>query len=352
MNYYIVKGSQFVPTDKKNVDIRERLPRGNFIVKYDELHSSYFLELIDPFVEDGKIYGKIPTQVKRIMNTFNDRERSTGALFVGEKGSGKTLLARLLAIDCVNRDMPVIIVNNSHCGEIFNQFVQGIEQPAMLLFDEFEKVYTSEQQESVLTLLDGVFPSKKLFVFTSNNKYRIDEHMQNRPGRIYYLLEFGGEDREFIVEYCNDKLLNQDNVSGVITVSELFDKFNFDMLKSLVEEMNRYSETAAQALKMLNVIPDSSRHSGFLFSMSLVDKNGNKRECDDNFYGNPLLQEEISIEDVTDEDDTTNSTYVLFRSIEHLEKKLGNKFIFKNGDGFVLTLERIHNKKFDFSHLL
>jgi len=262
------------------------------------------------------------------------------------------LMARLVAINCVDRDMPVIIVNDAHFGEIFNQFVQGIEQPAMFLFDEFEKVYSSEQQESVLTLLDGVFPSKKLFVFTSNSRYRIDEHMQNRPGRIYYFLEFGGEDREFIIEYCNDKLVNQDNASGVITVSELFDKFNFDMLKALIEEMNRYDETAAQALKMLNVIPDNRASSGFLFSQNLVDKDGKERECEDNFYGNPLLQEKLSIEDVTDEDDTTNSTYVMFNSIEHLEKKSGNKFIFKNDDGFVLTLERIHNKKFDFSHLL
>ena len=70
--------------------------------------------------------------------------------------------------------------------------MQDIEQPCIILFDEFEKVYDDQDQEKALTLLDGVFPSRKLFIMTVNNKWRVNEHMRNRPGRIYYMLDFAG----------------------------------------------------------------------------------------------------------------------------------------------------------------
>ena len=87
----------------------------------------------------------------------------------------------------------------------------------MVLFDEFEKVYDSDEQEEMLTLLDGVFPSKKLFVLTCNDKWRVNQHMRNRPGRIFYMLDFTGLDEDFVVEYCHDNLKNLANIDGVLT---------------------------------------------------------------------------------------------------------------------------------------
>jgi hypothetical protein len=125
-----------------------------------------------------------------------------------------------------------------------------------VLFDEFEKTYREpEHQESLLTLLDGVYPSKKLFVLTSNDKYRIDQHMRNRPGRIYYMFEYGGLDPEFIREYCDDNLVNKSFTDSVIQFASTFSKFNFDSLKAMVEEMNRYNESAADVSRLLNVKP-------------------------------------------------------------------------------------------------
>jgi hypothetical protein len=81
--------------------------------------------------------------------------------------------------------------------------------------------------------------------------------MHNRPGRLYYSLDFSGLDREFVESYCRDNLKNLENLNGVMNVSSCFGEFSFDMLKALVEEMNRYNETATQVMELINVKPQS-----------------------------------------------------------------------------------------------
>jgi hypothetical protein len=55
-------------------------------------------------------------------------------------------------------------------------------------------------QDAILTLLDGTYPSNILFLLTVNDKHKITTNMRNRPGRIYYTLDFAGLTPEFIRE--------------------------------------------------------------------------------------------------------------------------------------------------------
>jgi hypothetical protein len=148
-----------------------------------------------------------------------------------------------------------ILINQALFGESFNAFIQNINQPAIVIFDEFEKVYSREDQTNLLTIFDGTFPSKKLFLLTCNESHRVDSYMHNRPGRIFYSLAFGSLDSKFVEEYCLDNLKNLNNLKGIVVVSNFFSEFSFDMLQALVEEMNRYGETATQSMAMLNMKP-------------------------------------------------------------------------------------------------
>ena len=288
MSYFIRNSNTFRIAPEESLDIQTQLPVGNYTVKFNEMGGFFFLEMVDSFTPLNKLYGDTQKNSNRILRTYLDRTVSTGVMLTGEKGSGKSLLAKTLSIDAATMDIPTIIINESWCGDNFNKFLQDIEQPCVILFDEFEKVYDNESQEKALTLLDGVFPSRKLFVITCNDKWRVNEHMRNRPGRIYYMLDFKGLDPVFIEEYCKDVLINKQYIAKIVEISALFEQFNFDMLKALVEEMNRYNESPQDALKMLNAKPEFNNNGKFDVQLTIngeVVKDNNVRS---EWGGNPL----------------------------------------------------------------
>lgn len=256
MSYYVRRGNIFSVSSDNALDIHSKLPANNYIIKYNKNTDEYFLELTEDFKPISKFYGDTVKNADRIINTYLDRTVNTGVMLTGEKGSGKTLLAKTISTKCNALDIPTIIINQPYVGDTFMKFIQDIDQPCVILFDEFEKVYIEETQEFVLTLLDGIINGRKLFVFTCNNKYKVDSNMKNRPGRIYYMLEFAGLDKDFILEYCNDNLINKEYTARVSVVANIFSSFNFDMLKALIEEMNRYNESPQEALKLLNTKPE------------------------------------------------------------------------------------------------
>lgn len=253
MTFFLQNGDMFAPTPSKE-SVLEELPVGNYIVV--ETMSGLMFKRVDRFAEPGRMYGDVNVRAKRILDTFLDRPRATGVLLSGEKGSGKSQLARNVSHMGYEIGLPTIIINAPYTGDAFNTLLASIEQPAIVLMDEFEKVYSEpQQQEGVLTLLDGVMTSKKLFIMTVNNKYQVNQHMKNRPGRIFYALEFTGLEQEFVREYCVDNLDDSDQIDNVLRVAAMFKAFNFDMLKALVEEMNRYKESAFESIEMLNAKP-------------------------------------------------------------------------------------------------
>lgn len=262
-------GDLFAPTAGPE-SLFDTLPVGNYTIV--ETMSGLMFKRFKDFEEPGRMYGKITDRAERILNTFMDRPRTTGVLLSGEKGSGKSQLARNISRAAYEMDIPTIIVNAPFFGDGFNNLLASVQQPAIILMDEFEKVYAQDEiQEQVLTLLDGMMTSKKLFVLTVNNKYRVNEHMKNRPGRIFYAIEFDGLEPEFIREYCEDNLDDQDETDNVLKISALFKAFNFDMLKAMVEEMNRYKESAFDVIEMLNAKP-MENFGGTTYDVTVVFK--------------------------------------------------------------------------------
>ena len=248
------------------------------------------------------------------------------------------------------------MINNPWAGEKFNAFIQMIEQPTVIIFDEFEKVYDHHEQQKLLTLLDGVYPSKKLFIITCNDKWRVNEHMRNRPGRIYYRLEYKGLDIDFISEYCEDNLKNKSYIESVCRLSAIFAEFNFDMLKALVEEMNRYDETPQEAMKMLNAKPELSEGSSYNLSLSV---NGTSIEDsrleETTWHGNPLAAGVVVdfLPDDTksrDDDDAWKSVVFTTNDLRSIDAESG-KFHFVNSAGAKLSLSKIKVQQFNYSGL-
>jgi hypothetical protein len=348
MTYYICNGNQFDVAKEKSLDIRDRLPVGNYIVKERPMDGPLFLEGVDSFTTVSKLYGTTTKDADRILRTYQERGISTGVLLNGEKGSGKTLLAKTLSIEGAKLGIPTIIINAPWVGDKFNKFIQDIDQECIIMFDEFEKVYDSDRQEVILTLLDGVFPSKKLFVLTCNDKWRIDSHMRNRPGRIFYMLDFVGLEDSFIREYCEDTLKDKQHIEKICQVAAMFAQFNFDMLKALVEEMNRYNETPREALRMLNAKPEFAGASKFKVEHRISGKLLNDDECEPNRWeGNPLSADRIHVGYDTDpsdpDSDWKNSRFSSDDLVQVLPKE--GRFVYRQGD-HEITMIREQEKQF------
>jgi hypothetical protein len=294
------------------------------------------------------VYGDCLKNTDRVIRTFLSRPAATGVMLTGEKGSGKTLLTKNIAIELAKQGIPTIVINAPWHGDKFNSFIQTITQPCAILFDEFEKTYDRDEQEAILTLLDGVFPSKKLFMLTTNDKYRVDFHMRNRPGRIFYMLDFKGLDSEFIREYCQDNLENKGHIEKIVSIASLFSEFNFDMLKALVEEMNRYNETPQESLKMLNAKPEFD--GGSKYSVEIIH-NGELVKGDVNpsvFDGNPLQPKGVEVSFDADPDGDRDWEYLHFNAnaLVSVDAHTG-KFEFED-KGTRLILTKVKNKSYDY----
>lgn len=308
------------------------LPIGTYSVNYNSCASKYYLEKIDDFKISSKLYGDVTKNADRILNTFLDRENSTGVLLCGQKGSGKTLTSKYVSCEAAKLNIPTLVVNSAYSGVTFNNFMQGIQQPCVVIFDEYEKVY-ARRQEALLTLLDGVYPSKKLFLMTSNSKSKVGQYLMNRPGRLFYVIDFHGINWQLINAYLEENLKDKTHIEAVLAITVLMSEPNFDMIKALVEEMNRYEESPFQSLQFLNIRPQFS--DKFNFKTTVVDPEG-KSTSDITWCGNPM-KEPIKLKQITVEPE-------YFMKVDAPSRSL----IFVK-DGYTVKLENFPEAEFSWS---
>ena len=348
MSYFIQTGDKFFPAESKE-SLLEGLPPGNFTVEASM--TGLYFRRIEGFQPLGKIYGDLNAWAERTLKTFTNRDVSTGILLSGEKGSGKSLLGRLISLKAHEENIPTVIVNVPFDGAMLSKLFGELTQPVVVFFDEFEKVYnTTELQESVLSLLDGTSGTKHLFVITCNDIFRLSRFLLNRPGRIFYFIEFNGIKEDFIREYCEDALYNKSEIDNIVKVSKIFESFNFDMLKSLVEEMNRYNESALKAMELLNIIPSKQ---SIQYKLGLKDKDN--KECNiypEEFVGFPLEKENFAVQQVsTDENGDTDWTPLVFLDSDLKQFDPSSRtFIYVNEEGYTLTFKTPERKSISWSN--
>lgn len=312
------------------------------------------------------MYGNTVSYRNRILKKYDSRSGSnTGILASGNKGSGKSLLAKDIGSAIIDRENGVVInVAIKATGSEFAQILQNVNQPCMVLFDEFEKIYDRDLQEKMLSVMDGGLTKDILFVITANNVYKLDEHMINRPGRIFYHIKYEGLDRQFIEEYCNDRLDNMDHLVNILQTSSIIDDMNFDMLQAIVSELNTFPDmTYVAAMEIMNITATKFGSSGSKFKLEVIQINDTsviglygsdtcKNPLTENVYSY-LYKKSADEDDCGDEDEEEISSdgmpsYIQFTNDSFKIEKItndGNVFYFRSTDGTkIVTATRIVEK--------
>lgn len=344
MTMSIVKsGSDFhLINDQDQIHMKE-LPPAVYTLQFSDLTGFYLTES-SSFELPPKIYSNVKRHASRIVQTYLDRPKNTGVLLCGEKGSGKTLTTKLVCLSLIDRKIPTIIINQPFVGDRFNEFINGLPQKVAVLFDEFEKVYDREKQPKLLTLFDGTGSSECLFLLTVNNRFQLDSHLENRPGRIYYCIDFNSLSHEFVREYCDDRLDEKEHIEQLVSVVSSIPDFNFDMLQSVVEEMNRYEENVLDALGLLNIKMNSGQED---YNIALMIDGVKVEDCDRSIYLNPLRNNGFAIA-LADEDADEPEFGV--SDITHVDAVNG-VYSFERGSA-KLRLSKIKTQQYQFGRTI
>ena len=222
--------------------VLDRLPVGVYSVEFDTTRG-FFLQ---PSESEGVILsdnavmlGSNAGKERKIIEAYRRRSTSTGVLLSGDRGLGKTMLLRRVArLALTELEIPVIILPCAYEG--VSGFLANISQEFVLVLDELEKMFLEEEdQNMLLSLLDGVSSHRRLVLATVNDVSRLSDHMMGRPNRFYYHLQFDYPLFDDAVAYLRGKgvELDDDKLMALRAVT-LLQPFNYDILSALADELN------------------------------------------------------------------------------------------------------------------
>ncbi len=235
----------------------DHVPTGAYKVCFDPARGFFLKDCEAPQVNE-RIYSNHQEKVDKICSRFAQSTRNLGVILSGDKGLGKSIAAKLICIQMLANDVPVIIVNEYIPG--IADFMQRITQRVCVLFDEYDKTFGFNGMADVdpnvemLTLFDGVDSGNKLFVITCNDIYNLNEFLVNRPGRFHFHINFNYPNDEEIREYMTANVDPQyaDQIDEVINFSHRVN-LNYDCLRAIATELNT-GDTFKDAIADLNIL--------------------------------------------------------------------------------------------------
>ncbi len=238
----------------------DKLPLQSYVVRCSK-HKGFFLEkYAEMDIKEEKIYGVHMEKVTKVLNSFENTNRNLGVILSGDKGIGKSLFAKLLAIEGMKRGLPLVIVDTYYPG--IASYIESIEQEVMVLFDEFDKTFGDVKQNDgdaspqthLLSLFDGVASGKKLFVITCNELRKLNDYLVNRPGRFHYHFRFEYPSAKEIKDYMMDKIPSDKygEIDDIISFSRKIN-LNYDCLRAIAFEITM-GLTFKEAISDLNII--------------------------------------------------------------------------------------------------
>lgn len=189
--------------------------------------------------------------INKVVHTFgNTKKLTTGVLLSGLKGSGKTLMAKKIAI---TSNLPIIVINQNISASEIEPFFAKMTTDVCVIFDEIDKYWSTRY---LLGFLDGVKPScKKLVLCTCNDEDEIDEYLNDRCSRIRYKKTFDCLTKDVIEGIMDDVLENKEKAkSATEFIYNAIKVVSYDNVVMFAEEVkNNPDESYETILTDMNI---------------------------------------------------------------------------------------------------
>lgn len=226
-------------------------PNKVYTVTVDRYTDELYMNIAPDFVLPEKIYTTASDDkfMSRVLNHYtNAGNGMTGVMLSGLKGSGKTVMAKQIAL---KSNLPIILIDNTtHPSSVNKLFKLLTSIEACIVFDEFDKVGERYDTNQLLKVFDGINTSgKKLVLFTCNDENEINKFMLDRCSRIRYWRKFSEINPAMIMSILQDKLVDKNEAKSLIDfICENFGCISFDNICSFITEVNENPKDAFEEL--------------------------------------------------------------------------------------------------------
>lgn len=252
MKTTLVKLGEEIHLAPKGVDY-SLIPGTIYNLCYDRYEGKTFLKINGDFNMPSKVFNTDEDEVfmNRVLKYHEtSNKQTTGVLLNGVKGTGKTVMAKQIA---VKSGLPCIIVDNMFPTKVINKFFTEISEPVCVIIDEFEKF---DDTSNLLQFLDGVEKTtKKLVLLTSNEINKVSTYLLSRPSRIRYIRSFSDKSDFFIKNLIIDYSIEDTDNRIYNFIIDRLTSYTMDNVSSFLEEYKIFKDELSlnQILDGMNI---------------------------------------------------------------------------------------------------
>ena len=191
--------------------------------------------------------------VDRVLKNFNSSgKNTTGVLLTGDKGTGKSVTAKILA---EKAKLPIVVINPEMEEKYLEEFFKEFDQPVCILFDEVDKSFNTNK---MLTFLDGMHKTaKKLVIMTANDEDNLSGYIKNRCSRIRYYRHYNmlEDAKEYAELICKEK--GVENIEEIVNFIVNNIKYpSIDNISSFIDEViftKEWNLSLNEVLEFMNI---------------------------------------------------------------------------------------------------
>lgn len=249
-NNFIKAGDQIMP---KPQGMDYKLKAGKvYLLTCDKYSDELYLKEDNDFQLPEKYYQSAGDKrfINKVINTFTKTQKlTTGVLLSGIKGSGKTLMAKHIAM---NSNVPIIVVDKSVRAGDIESFFSRIKIDTCVIFDELDKYWSTSY---LLGFLDGVKPTgKKLVICTCNDEGEVSEYLNDRCSRIRYKRDFKCLGVDAILGILTDVMDEEKAYDVASFIADNLGVISYDNVIVFADEViNNPNESLEDILEDLNI---------------------------------------------------------------------------------------------------